>query len=64
MARKQVNKVQATADEKKSRPVRLVLPDEDVDRLEAVARAKGLSNASYVRMVVLKAIKEDEKGGE
>jgi len=61
MARKQVKKVNATTDEKKVRPVRLVLPDEDVDRLEAVARARGLSNASFVRMVVLQAIKEAEE---
>lgn len=60
MARKQAKKVQATVEEPKARPVRLVLPNEDVDRLEAVARARGLSNASFVRMVVLQAIKEAE----
>lgn len=60
MARKQAKKVQATVEEPKARPVRLVLPNDDVDRLEAVARARGLSNASFVRMVVLQAIKEAE----
>ena len=43
-----------------AKPVRLTLEEPDLDRLKRVAKAKGLSAASYARMVVLQAIKEDE----
>jgi hypothetical protein len=62
MARKQVKDVEATASEKSTRAVRLVLPSDDADRLEKVAKARGLNMASYARMAVLKLIKEDEEG--
>ncbi len=62
MARKQVKAVQATAEEKTTRPVRLDLPIADIERMERVAKARGLGKAAYARQAVLKAIKEDEEG--
>lgn len=61
MARKQAKQVEAVESEKKTRPIRLELKTEDVDRLEAVAEAFGLNNASYARMAVLKQLREDER---
>lgn len=62
MAKKPEKKVQATQPEKATRPVRLELKIADVERLERCAQARGLNNASYARMAVLKLIKEDEEG--
>lgn len=60
MAKKQAKKVQTVQDEKATRPVRLDLPVSDVERLEKVARARGLNKAAYARQAVLEKIKEDE----
>lgn len=64
MAGKKVENVQAVEAKKPAKPiakpVRLTLEEPDLDRLKRVAKAKGLSAASYTRMVVLGAIKEDE----
>jgi hypothetical protein len=43
-----------------ARPVRLDLPDADHERLEKVAKEKGLNKASYARMAVLERLKADE----
>ncbi|WP_165076079.1 hypothetical protein [Paludisphaera rhizosphaerae] len=59
MAKKQDKKVQATQDEKVTRPVRLDLPLDDIERLERAARARGLNKAAYARQAVLRQIKED-----
>ncbi len=46
-----------------TRPVRLELGDADHVRLAAVAKARGLSKASYARQAVLVAIRADEGRG-
>lgn len=61
MAKKREKKVVTTEVEKVARPVRLDLSAADHDRLEKVARAKGLNKASYARMVILERIKADEQ---
>ena len=61
MAKKQVKEVQTTAEEKTTRPVRLDLLIADIERMERVAKARGLGKAAYARQAVLKAIKEDEE---
>ncbi len=63
MAKKQVKKVQAVQAERETRPVRLDLLIADVERLEVVARARGLNKAAYARQAVLEKIKADEEGG-
>lgn len=40
-------------------PVRLDLLDQDLDRLDQVRRARGLSRAAYSRMAVMERIKAD-----
>lgn len=46
--------------EKPVRPVRLDLTDIDHERLEKVARERGLNKASYARMAVLERVRADE----
>lgn len=60
MAKKKDPKVQATADDRMTKPVRLDLSEADFERLEKCAKEKGLTKASYARMAVLKEIKIDE----
>ena len=54
VAKKQVKKVLAIQDEKATKPVRLDLLISDVERLEVVARARGLNKAAYARQAVLR----------
>ncbi len=42
-------------------PVRLDLRDEDLERLDRVCRARGLSRAAFSRMAVMERIKEYEE---
>jgi hypothetical protein len=42
------------------RPVRLDLTDTDHERLERLARERGLNKASYARQAVLERMKADE----
>jgi hypothetical protein len=67
MAGKRATKVSVTAKakaERTTRPVRLDMPVEHVERLERAARRIGLSMSSYCRMAVLERIERDEtKGG-
>lgn len=53
MAKKAKRPVEAVADDRTSKPVRLDLSLADHARLEAAARRRGLSKASTVRMVLL-----------
>ncbi len=63
MVKKRTPKVNALQEEKVLKPVRLGLSPADHKRLERCARARGLSNASYARMVVLERIRADESEG-
>lgn len=60
MAKKRASKVPAVEEPKVARPVRLDLSPVDHDRLERIARGKGLNKASYARMAVLERLKSDE----
>lgn len=62
MAKKQEKKVQATQQEKTTKPVRLDLHVSDIERLERVAKARGLNKAAYARQAVLEKIRADEGG--
>lgn len=56
MAKKKVAKVNATETPRLVKPVRLDLTLSDHDRLERQARKRGLSMASFVRMIVLERL--------
>lgn len=43
------------------RPVRLDLTDTDHERLERLARERGLNKASYARQAVLERMRADEE---
>jgi hypothetical protein len=43
------------------KPVRLDLNERDKERLERVAKFKGLNMAAYSRMVVLERLRKDEE---
>jgi hypothetical protein len=67
MAKKKAPPVPATVAKRKppnrvGSPVRLDLRPEDLERLERVCRARGLSRAAYSRQAVLKEIRADEEG--
>jgi hypothetical protein len=49
--------------EKVVRPVRLDLSEGDHDRLERLARERGLNKASYARQAALERMKADEGKG-
>jgi hypothetical protein len=61
--KKRAAKVEATKEERATRPVRLDLSPTDHERLERCARRLGLSKSSYARMAVLERIRADEAGG-
>jgi hypothetical protein len=64
MAKKQVGakKVQTTVAQKRSgKPVRLDLSESDKERLDRVAKFKGLNMAAYSRMAVLDRMRKDEE---
>jgi hypothetical protein len=55
-------KVQATAAPRRSgKPVRLDLSEQDKQRLDRVAKFKGLNMAAYSRMAVLDRMRKDEE---
>lgn len=57
MAKKKGAKtVQATREPRTAKPVRLDLNPSDHERLEKQARKRGLSMASFVRMVILERL--------
>jgi hypothetical protein len=65
MAKKKAAPMPATATKKKApnrigSPVRLDLRPEDLERLDRVCRARGLSRAAYSRMAVLERVRADE----
>lgn len=64
MAKKKAPMPVATTKKKAPRrsgtPVRLDLRPEDMERLERVSQARGLSKASFARMAVLAMIKTEE----
>jgi hypothetical protein len=56
-----VKKVPATR-QRKGVAVRLDMDPKDIERLERVAKRRGLSRASFARMAVLHLIDQEEKG--
>jgi hypothetical protein len=55
-------KVPATAPKRRlGRAVRLDLSDRDHERLDRVAKLKGLNMASYSRMAILERLRKDEE---
>ncbi len=65
MAKKKAPKVPPSTMKRKppqrtGTPVRLDLRSEDLERLDKVCRARGLSRAAYSRMAVMERIKADE----
>lgn len=61
---KKASKVNATEAAKLTKPVRLDLSAGDHDRLERQARKRGLSMASFARMVILERLTELETEGK
>lgn len=61
MAKKRGQKVPATAEKGTDKPVRLVLGEDDHERLERQAKRLGLSKAAYARMALMRAIENDER---
>jgi hypothetical protein len=60
MAKRETKKVIATREEKLVKPVRLDLTPTDHERLERQSRRRGLTMASYARMVILERLEADE----
>jgi hypothetical protein len=52
----------AAITERSGKPVRLDLSKTDHERLERIARERGLNKASYARMALLERLKADEGG--
>ena len=62
MAKKRtVPKMNAVADAKETKPVRLDLSLADHDRIEASASRFGLSKSAYVRMALFERLEADER---
>jgi very-short-patch-repair endonuclease len=61
---KKGTKMNAVQTEKAARPVRLDLSESDHQRLERLARERGLNKASYARQAVLERMKADEAGSK
>ena len=53
-------KVNAVADERETKPVRLDLSLSDHERIERSARRFGLSKSAYVRMALFERLEADE----
>jgi hypothetical protein len=60
MAKKEAKKVNATQDEVTTKAVRLDLTVSDHARLDRQARKRGLTKASYSRMVILEKLDEED----
>ncbi len=68
MAKKKTPPMPTTITKKKApvrtgTPVRLDLRPEDLERLDRVCRARGLSRAAYSRQAVMIQIRADEEEG-
>jgi hypothetical protein len=59
-AKKGTRRMIAVQTERAVRPVRLDLSEADHERLERLARERGLNKASYARQAVLERMKADE----
>jgi hypothetical protein len=64
MAKKGAKKVIATHEERLTKPVRLDLTPTDHERLDRQARRRGLTMASYARMVILERLENEERGSK
>jgi hypothetical protein len=60
MAKKKAPKVNAIAEERETKPVRLDLGLADHERIERSARRFGLSKSAYVRMALFRQLEADE----
>jgi hypothetical protein len=60
MAKKRKKPVTAAPPVRKGKPVRLDLTESDHERLERIARSKGLNKAAFARMAVLEKLKAEE----
>lgn len=60
MAKKETKKMTATQDEVATKAVRLDLTATDHARLDRQARKRGLTKASYSRMIILEKLDEEE----
>lgn len=61
MAKKRAPKMPATIEKATEKPVRLMLGEDDHERLERQAKRLGLSKAAYARMALMKTIEGDER---
>jgi hypothetical protein len=64
MAKRETKKVEAIQEERLVKPVRLDLTLTDHQRLERQAKRRGLTMASYARMVILERLEADEGGSK
>ncbi len=62
MAKKEVKQVNATQAEPTTKAVRLDLTMKDHARLDRQAKKRGLTKASYSRMVLLEKLDEEDGG--
>jgi hypothetical protein len=60
--KKGAKKVIATEEKRLIKPVRLDLTPRDHERLDRQARRRGLTMASYARMVILERLENEERG--
>ena len=58
--KKGASRMTAVQTERAVRPVRLDLSETDHERLERLARERGLNKASYARQAVLERMRADE----
>jgi hypothetical protein len=58
--KKGTKRMNAVQTERTVRPVRLDLSETDHERLERLARERGLNKASYARQAVLERMRADE----
>jgi hypothetical protein len=62
MAKKKVKTVNATQDLSQTKAVRLDLTAADHARLERQAKKRGLTKASYSRMLILEKLDQEDGG--
>jgi hypothetical protein len=63
-AKKGASRMATVQTERVVRPVRLDLSEADHERLERLARERGLNKASYARQAVLERMRADEGSGK
>jgi hypothetical protein len=54
----------ATHEERLTKPIRLDLTPKDHERLDRQARRRGLTMASFARMVILERLEVEDGGGK